>query len=418
MRWIAELLGYPADCGGLFVSGGNMANFVGFFAARRARCRRGTSGRDGVARRRPRLRVYASAETHTWVQKAADLFGLGTDAIRWIPTDARCDWTRRALRDAMAADLAAGDLPMLVVGTAGSVSTGAVDPLPRSPTSAASRALWFHVDGAYGALAAALPDAPPDLQALATGRLGRHRSAQVALRAARGRLRARARRRGAARRRSPTTRPTTTSREGEGDQLRRARAAELARLPRPEGVARAAAGGPEGYVRMIGDDCALAARALRARRGASGARGRHAGPEHRHVPLRPARPARRGGTTAEDYLNALNEDAARPAAARRRGIRLQRGRSRPLPAARLHRQLPNTTEADVDALPGIVARLGRAVDAELRPTELRAESPLKTKGAAPGKAHALRVRHGGDAGGRTTHATGLGDQCTGDCLIA
>src|SRR5262245_6010376 len=85
VRWIAELIGYPSDCGGLLVSGGNMANLVCFFAARTA-----TAGADvrerGIAGG-SRLRVYASAETHTWIQKAADLGGLGTASIRWIPTD-------------------------------------------------------------------------------------------------------------------------------------------------------------------------------------------------------------------------------------------------------------------------------------------------------------------------------------------
>ncbi|MQA30924.1 MAG: aspartate aminotransferase family protein, partial [Luteitalea sp.] len=89
VRWIAELIGYPVDCGGLLVSGGNMANFVCFLAARAAKA--GWDVRDcGVAGGSGRpLRVYGSAETHTWIQKAADLGGLGTTSIRWIPTDAR-----------------------------------------------------------------------------------------------------------------------------------------------------------------------------------------------------------------------------------------------------------------------------------------------------------------------------------------
>ena len=84
VRWIAELIGYPADCGGLLVSGGNMANFVPFLAARTARPT-GTSSGEGLRAPAGRfLRVYCSAETHTWIHKAADLFGLGTDSIRWI----------------------------------------------------------------------------------------------------------------------------------------------------------------------------------------------------------------------------------------------------------------------------------------------------------------------------------------------
>src|SRR5438034_637774 len=76
-----------------------------------------------------RLRVYVSAETHTWIQKAADLGGLGTGLIRWIPTDATLRMDVAALRRQIEADAAAGDVPCLVVGTAGTVSTGAVDPL-------------------------------------------------------------------------------------------------------------------------------------------------------------------------------------------------------------------------------------------------------------------------------------------------
>jgi aromatic-L-amino-acid decarboxylase len=88
IRWIAELLGYPHDCGGILVSGGNMANFIGLLAARRAQTSwdvrvEGLAAREG----RP-LHVYTSTETHAWIQKATDIFGLGTQAIRWIETDA------------------------------------------------------------------------------------------------------------------------------------------------------------------------------------------------------------------------------------------------------------------------------------------------------------------------------------------
>src|SRR5690349_22555206 len=75
------------------------------------------------------LRVYASTETHTWIQKAADLFGLGTDAIRWIPVDGDQRMQTAALDRQLREDRARGDQPFLVVGTAGSVSTGVVDPL-------------------------------------------------------------------------------------------------------------------------------------------------------------------------------------------------------------------------------------------------------------------------------------------------
>ncbi len=169
VRWIAELLGYPTDCGGLLVSGGNMANFTGFLAARRAKATWNVRADGATSPDGRKLLVYTSAETHTWVQKAADLFGLGTGAIRWIATDNRQRMDVGALRKAINEDLKKGDLPFLVVGTAGSVSTGAVDPLPELSAVCKEYGLWFHVDGAYGGFAAALPEelgCPPDLKGL------------------------------------------------------------------------------------------------------------------------------------------------------------------------------------------------------------------------------------------------------------
>ena len=167
VRWVAELIGYPVSCGGLFVSGGNMANMVGLFAARAAAAdwdvRAKGVGADGARR----LAVYASAETHTWLQKATDLAGLGTESIRWIPTGADLRMDTGELRAAMKRDREAGIGAMMAVGTAGSVSTGAVDPLREISSICRDAGAWFHVDGAYGALAAAAPDdIPDDLRAL------------------------------------------------------------------------------------------------------------------------------------------------------------------------------------------------------------------------------------------------------------
>jgi glutamate/tyrosine decarboxylase-like PLP-dependent enzyme len=165
IRWIAELIGYPASTGGILVSGGNMANFVGFFAARAAQApwpvrERGAAGG-------PPLRAYGSAETHTWIQKAADLAGLGTDSVRWIETDSELRLRVDALRRKIREDRERGDIPFLVAGTAGSVGTGAVDPLPEIAALCREEKIWFHVDGAYGGLAAAVPEAPADLRGLA-----------------------------------------------------------------------------------------------------------------------------------------------------------------------------------------------------------------------------------------------------------
>ncbi len=156
VRWIGELMGYPTG-GGLLVSGGNMANITAFLAARRNKL--GAKVRStGLIGMHERPTVYASSETHTWLQKAADISGLGTDSLRWIDVDERGRIRVDRLQQAIRADRDAGCLPFMVVGTGGSVSTGAIDELDRLADIAASEQMWFHVDGAYGALAAVVPE--------------------------------------------------------------------------------------------------------------------------------------------------------------------------------------------------------------------------------------------------------------------
>jgi len=164
VRWIAELIGFPSNGGGLLVSGGNMANFVGFLTARAAKAPRDI--RTNGLRDSPPLVLYASVETHGWIKKAADLFGLGTEAIRWIAADTSQRMDLLALRRRIDEDRRLGHHPFLVVGTAGAVSTGAVDPLPEIAALCREQGLWFHVDGAYGALAACVDGAPASLRAI------------------------------------------------------------------------------------------------------------------------------------------------------------------------------------------------------------------------------------------------------------
>src|SRR5712691_6880956 len=169
VRRIAEMIGYPTNCGGLLVSGGNMGNFVGFLAARKAKATWDvrTSGMRGKESRQ--MRLYTSSETHTWIHKATDMFGLGTDAIRWIPVDEQLRMDTTVLRHRIQADIDAGDLPFLLIGTAGTVSTGAVDPLPDIATICREYDLWFHVDAAYGGFAAVLLNdgkVPADLKGM------------------------------------------------------------------------------------------------------------------------------------------------------------------------------------------------------------------------------------------------------------
>ena len=163
---MAGLLGMPAGTEGLLVSGGNMANFVCFLAARRAKAGEGVR-EAGVHRDGSRLLAYASTETHTWLQKAADLFGHGTGSLRWIPVRDDLTIDVEALERRIEEDRREGHQPFLLVGNAGTVSTGAVDPLARLAAIAREHDLWFHADGAYGAPAVVSAEAPPDLAGLA-----------------------------------------------------------------------------------------------------------------------------------------------------------------------------------------------------------------------------------------------------------
>ena len=166
IRWLAQFLGLSDAWDGVLVSGGNMANIVGAYAARRAKAAwdirsKGVASADA----RP-LVMYGSAEMHTWIKKFADMSGLGTDAVRWIPIDDDFRVRPSELRRQIEADRAAGFTPFMVVGTAGTVSTGATDPLPELARICKEFDLWFHVDGAYGAPAVALEDASDDLKGL------------------------------------------------------------------------------------------------------------------------------------------------------------------------------------------------------------------------------------------------------------
>ncbi len=166
VRWIAELIGYPDDCGGIMVSGGNSANFHGFVAARQAAAQWDIR-KEGLYGEPRKLTAYVSRETHTWIDKAADVCGLGSAAVRWIDTDDKQRMSLDAVRKQVEVDKHDGYLPFLVVGTAGSISTGAIDPLRDMAAFCREQGVWMHVDGAYGAPAACLPESPDDLHALA-----------------------------------------------------------------------------------------------------------------------------------------------------------------------------------------------------------------------------------------------------------
>jgi glutamate/tyrosine decarboxylase-like PLP-dependent enzyme len=154
IRWSAEMLGMPPESSGVLVTGTSMANMIGLLVARGAKL--GASARQtGLAGRQ--LTAYASAGAHGCIARAMDMAGIGTDALRLVPCDENFQMRPQALQDAIAHDMEAGATPFLVVGTAGSVDTGAIDDLRRCGDIARASGLWFHVDAAFGAMAALSP---------------------------------------------------------------------------------------------------------------------------------------------------------------------------------------------------------------------------------------------------------------------
>ena len=162
IRWSAEMLSMPATSSGLVVSGTSIANLVAVLVARKAALGP-TSRRTGAGG--AGLTAYASEAAHICVSRALDMAGIGSDALRLIPCDADGRMVLAALDDRIGADRAAGRHPFLVVGTAGSVDTGAFDDLAAIADRCERQALWFHVDAAFGALAML----SPSLRGLAAG---------------------------------------------------------------------------------------------------------------------------------------------------------------------------------------------------------------------------------------------------------
>ena len=157
VKWLAEFIGVSPNYGGLLVSGGNMANFTAFLAARTAKAPKNIK-EDGISNTTEKLTIYCSKTTHTWIEKAAVLFGFGSKSIRWIQTDADNKMDNEALEQAIKNDLEKGCKPIMVIGTAGDVSTGVVDNLMALALICKKYDLWFHIDGAYGAPAAVIPE--------------------------------------------------------------------------------------------------------------------------------------------------------------------------------------------------------------------------------------------------------------------
>ena len=155
IQWLGEFIGLEGNYGGILVSGGNMANFTGFLAGRTAKAPADTK-QAGISRDAKML-IYCSAATHTWIEKATVLFGLGTNAVRWIETDNQNRMNISKLKETIKQDIESGFQPIMIVGTAGDVSTGAVDDLQSIASVCKEFNLWFHIDGAYGLPAAVIP---------------------------------------------------------------------------------------------------------------------------------------------------------------------------------------------------------------------------------------------------------------------
>jgi aromatic-L-amino-acid/L-tryptophan decarboxylase len=158
IEWLKELMGFPPEASGLLVSGGSMANLLGLAVARTARA--GFDVRaEGLCGAPQPLVLYGSVEMHSSLQKAVETLGLGHKALRAIPVDAAYRIDTAALRSAIAADLAAGLRPICIVGCAGTVNSGAIDPLDELADIAAEYGLWYHIDGAFGAMGRLAPRA-------------------------------------------------------------------------------------------------------------------------------------------------------------------------------------------------------------------------------------------------------------------
>jgi len=161
-HWLRQLFDFPDSASGLFVTGTSMANLLGVLIAR-TRALGLDVRRNGVASAGKELVAYTSAAAHGCISQAMDLSGLGSAALHVIPTNDRHQIDIDALNLAIVQDRIAGLTPFLVIGTAGAVDTGAIDDLAMLAGIARREKIWFHVDGAIGALAIMAPDIAPRL---------------------------------------------------------------------------------------------------------------------------------------------------------------------------------------------------------------------------------------------------------------
>lgn len=157
INWSKKMLGFPGAASGILTSGGSEANLIGLLVARNS-VANADIGNYGVGNAEGRLTLYGSTESHSSLMKAADILGLGKDAFRKVPVNENFEVDVGALRAAIVRDREQGQVPFCIVGNAGTVNTGAIDPLAKLAELAQAEKLWFHIDGAFGALAALLPE--------------------------------------------------------------------------------------------------------------------------------------------------------------------------------------------------------------------------------------------------------------------
>jgi len=165
VNWCKQLMNFPAEASGILVSGGSMANITALTVARNSFGEEKIR-QKGLKAASGQLLIYCSVETHSCIQKAAEIIGLGTDAVRKIGVNERFELDVTLLKAQLEEDLQAGFLPFCLVGTAGTVNTGAIDPMDELLEISKAYGLWFHVDGAYGALAKLDPIYTPALKAI------------------------------------------------------------------------------------------------------------------------------------------------------------------------------------------------------------------------------------------------------------
>jgi aromatic-L-amino-acid decarboxylase len=166
INWFRALYGFPAQSMGLLVSGGSMASLTALAVARHVKASVDVRA-AGLQGAHPRLTVYKTREGHACIQKAIELLGLGSDSIRVVDHDPQLRMVPSSLNAAIAADRANGAIPMAVIASAGTVNTGAIDPISEVADVCQQHGVWLHVDGAYGGPAILSDRYRDELRALA-----------------------------------------------------------------------------------------------------------------------------------------------------------------------------------------------------------------------------------------------------------